>query len=537
MNKFPNNRQPMDRGLQIMIWLSLLLISFIKASPLINFGTTFESFDKLKFNIKDLDTHSDSVFPVEKVKPLIADLNSRQLAITICLIERRFKALDYILALRAPESSGLLKRNILLLVASLNDPEIWSHFFTKNRMNWIFNDSGCFYEQFKNTADPLIGTFSYEDLALFLGNVVFTNPGAYPGDAITALKSYVSSQPQFLLYSSDNIFNGKFTMRVFFDFFELLNGQTIQSVPVYPKLMQLISQFDAKQANATSILRLELPFYDYFSAIEAGRGQYKKLIRVNFASLICIQAVRKYYKTEIGSFIKSFISALVDCHGLPYLCGTCGICVTRVVTEVIDLHTAVNEPLIFYQFLEEIYRDLLVRACSSRVDLSCLDTISRAIHAVVQYYSPTSIPQECFLDGHLRGEALYVLSVFPSHDFEAFLEQLCSAATSAEVFSIPSIETRALSLDPNALSSSLGRLVNPEEAFKYILSGSSTNLLAIRSIYQLYTVETGTFQLIRFRDPPRSVTLNLSRNNCLTAIIIRIRTAYDEIVQILGVLD
>ncbi len=170
------------------------------------------------------------------------------------------------------------------------------------------------------------------------------------------------------------------------------------------------------------------------------------------------------------------------------------------------------------EYIREMFGVLMICACSETdsLYLYLLQGISSCLNELRNHTRALSIPQQCFVNGRLRGAALYVIADFLDH---LKFPEGHSQQTFLELLTIPKIsEDREFF----AANSAFNRFFfNPKTAFNFALTKSEPNLVAIENIFRLFKAEDGSFSLLS-RRANRSVNVRLS--DCGREIIVEIET-------------
>lgn len=356
---------------------------------------------------------------------------------------------------------------------------------------------------------------------------------------MTTLKEYLQDNQEFMNYTPNWIFGGQFKSFMFFDLLSLLDMTSVKPA-MYPKLLQLISYLDTSKIDEDFHKRIEQSVCDFFLKIQAGEVDFKEIFEVEFSSPIIRRAFKVAFSADVENAIKTLLFSLIE-----HRAGSSKSTFLKEAFSIIYMHDKANEPIVFYQFMWRLFNDLMIHACEAATSdtLMFLDSVTNAVFALSQHFSDTesrftSLPPQCLRNGHLRGEILYILSQFWSR-FKVLLTRYISKETFVEVFAIPNICTRTSLFDPDSISSILGQVIDPKVALQAALNQERINLIAVKNIYLMYTVETGDFKLVRFSDDSRSVDIQLNFATRFPVIVVKIikrsiAQNTEQITQIIG---
>lgn len=491
-----------------------------------------ESEVQLITRIREIENLDGSTYPYDTLKMIVPNQKTHHYAVFLCLREGFFNALNTILSFcvndldRELEEAAMRVVILDYLATYFVDKSIWDYFLLSDRLQTSYLSSKCCEQRQPHPQTSFLGTFSFVEIASFLRKTLLGNSylTAEFLKLINLLNEYATSNQAFMDHKV-TVKNDSFKMSEVFDLFGLLCESRDKAVQFNPKLLRLMAGFDAdKIIDNDSRLRLEAAYCRYFEQLEVGESDFSTLLDIDFNSKTFANAFKDYFGPSIGSAIKDFIVAVIDNHESSHT----STFISSSVTALIYLYPLCDSVLDFYPYLVDIVSELLVHACTGtrRDQLSFLDSIAVAIGEITDQFSPLEmeslkVSERCLRNNHLRGEAMYVMAQHPLY-FKALTNKYRSLETSAELYAISNIARNIGFFKDPSLSESLE---DPKTVLKYLLdnSGEHLDFKAIENICQLYSVETGTFELVPNAGTTRKVRVYFDSRFNLQLVVAKIK--------------
>ncbi len=222
----------------------------------------------------------------------------------------------------------------------------------------------------------------------------------------------------------------KFEVRGYLNYF---NFSLATPSRIYLRLFRLTSRtakfLDLSQPVIKNI------FIDQLTAIKSGSASFENLLGVKISSPLFSECIEEVFTDDLQSFANGCIMAIVTTTSSPF---------KDQYFKHNDLKKLVNyktlSPAQDVQQINQIFDSLLEQAFSveRRIDAFALATISNFLEICKESvgFEP---PPRFFVDGRLRGMALFILTEMAFFDFPQ-LRALCTTESFAELISIPEIK-------------------------------------------------------------------------------------------------